>query len=73
VRDGEGGATVAAPIKQKNQNQNQKSKQNRMKHALLNATNANSAAQSHATTTARCIQTLTAEKQCFQMRKMNQR
>jgi hypothetical protein len=41
VRDGEGGAAVAAPIKQKNKT---KIKQKRMKHALLNATNANSAA-----------------------------
>jgi hypothetical protein len=31
-------------------------KQKRMKHALLNATNANSAAESNATTTTRCIQ-----------------
>jgi hypothetical protein len=56
VRDGEGGAAVAAPIKQKNQIPKTKQKQKRMKHALLNATNANAAAQSNATTTTRCIQ-----------------
>jgi hypothetical protein len=42
--------------KPKTQNQKPKTKQNRMKHALLNATNANSAAQSNAPTTTHCIQ-----------------
>jgi hypothetical protein len=47
---------VAAPIKHKNQKPKSKIKQNRMKHALLNAKNANSAAQSNETTTTRCVQ-----------------
>ena len=55
VRDGEGGAAVAAPIKQETKTKI-KIKQKRMKHALLNATNATSAAESNSTTTTRCIQ-----------------
>ena len=42
---------MAAPITQET-----KIKQKRVKHALLNATNANSAAESSTTTTTRCIQ-----------------
>jgi hypothetical protein len=68
-RSGGGGPNQTKKPKTKN-----KIKQKRMKHALLNTTNANSAAESNATTTARCIQkTLTVEMQFFQMRKMNQR
>jgi hypothetical protein len=72
VKDGKGGAAVAAPIKPETKTKT-KIKQKRMKHALLNTTNATSAAKSNAATTTRYPKTLTVEKQYFQMRKMNQR
>jgi hypothetical protein len=49
------GGAVAAPIKPKTKIKT-KTKQKHMKHALLNATNATSAAESNSTTTTRCIQ-----------------
>jgi hypothetical protein len=46
---------LSSPKKSDIQKHKSKTKQKRMKHALLNAKNANSAAQSNATITARCI------------------
>ena len=72
VRDGEGGAAVAAPIKP--ETRNQKPKPKRMKHALLNATNANLSSRKQCNHNNTLYpKTLTAEIQFFQMRKMNQR
>ena len=76
VRDGEGGAAVAAPIKPETRNQKPKSKpkSKRMKHALLNATNANLSSRKQCNHNNTLYpKTLTAEIQFFQMRKMNQR
>ena len=74
VRDGEGGAAVAAPIKPETRNQNQNQKPKRMKHALLNATNANLSSRKQCNHNNTLYpKTLTAETQLFQMRKMNQR
>ena len=73
VRDGEGGAAVAAPIKPetKNQSQNQ-SKAHETCPAQCNKRKLSSRKQ-HNDNNTLYPKTLTAEKQFFQMRKMNQR
>ena len=75
VRDGEGGAAVAAPIKPETKTKiKTKIKQKRMKHALLNATNANLSSRKQCNHNNTLYpKTLTVEIQFFQMRKMNQR
>ena len=73
VRDGEGGAAVAAPIKQetKNQNQNQ-TKAHETCPAQCNKRKLSSRKQ-HNDNNTLYPKPLTAEIQLFQMRKMNQR
>ena len=73
VRDGEGGAAVAAPIKQETKNQNQ----NQTKAHETCPTQCNkrklSSRKQHNDNNTLYPKTLTVEIQCFQMRKMNQR
>ena len=67
------GAAVAAPIKPETKTETE-TKQKRMKHALLNATNANLSSRKQCNHNNTLYpKTLTAEIQFFQMRKMNQR
>jgi hypothetical protein len=68
-RSGGGG-----PNQARNQKPKTKIKQKRMKHALLNATNANLSSRKQCNHNNTLYpKTLTAELQFFQMRKMNQR